>query len=294
MEYRYCYGGRKREHVLMLATNNGQDSVQPHRIFMTITTAQLNLRSAGQLFMTFAFLFMLSATSFAQEAGNAEVKARHSKMMETQFFMNQLMQLGFNNELRKELEVVNAQVDSIKKLAQDYQKDMMEFHSNNRESMLEVQKLCQDGKHEEARELTEEFQKKQTEFNDSYLEQAAETLLPHQIDRLRQIAKQQRVKNMNQFQDEFGIAASMADELGMGAAEKKRLIDTIKEARKEYYEAVASAKEMANEKITSALTTEQQEKMKEILGDNYDQSEMLRRMREDAMKKQKEAMKTRK
>ena len=78
-------------------------------------------------------------------------------------------------------------------------------------------------------ELSKEIQLRQKEFSESYLKKANETLLPHQVKRLQQISKQQRVKRMNQFQDEFGVAASMADELGLSEEERDRLVDAIKD-----------------------------------------------------------------
>lgn len=188
-------------------------------------------------------------------------------MMETQMFIQQLMQLGFNGELRKEIEVVDDQIESVKKLAQEYRREMMEFQMKNGKIQLEIQKLVKEARHEEARELSEDFQGKHELLAKEYIEKANEALLPHQIERLRQISKQQRVKSMNRFQDEFGIALSLADELGLTKEEKDKLIETIKRTRKKYYEEVAAAKKKANEEIMGVLTKEQQEKIREILGE---------------------------
>jgi predicted secreted Zn-dependent protease len=97
----------------------------------------------------------------------------------------------------------------------------------------------------------------------------------------------------NQYSDEFGMASSMAKELGLTPEESKKLNETIKEAREEYYEAVEAAKKKANEKIMSVLTIEQKEKMKQILGDLWDQDASRRKAREKAMKRSKEVMKKR-
>jgi competence protein ComGC len=241
------------------------------------------------MLFSIAIVLIFAIPSLAQqEDAMAKARERQAKMMETQMFMNQLMQLGFNGELRKELEIVDDQVESVKELAQDYQKEMMEFHRENGQIGIEIQKLVKEGKNAEAAELGKDYQDRNREFSESYMDQAAEVLLPHQIKRLKQISKRQGARYSNQFQDEFGIAASFADELGLSAEEKKRLIDTIKEARKEYYTTVADAKKKANEKIMSALTTEQKEKMKEIFGDEYDQQANQRKARIEMMKKQSE------
>ena len=210
-------------------------------------------------------------------------------MMETQMLMQQLMQLNFNTELRLELEIVDDQVDTVKELAQNYQREMMEFHAKHGKLAIEMQQLQRDGKQKEAQELGEKYQRLNQELSESYMTKAEEVLLPHQIQRLKQIAKRQSAKYTNQFQDEFGAVASIANEIGLSAEEKKELIDTIKQARAEYYETVAEAKKKANEKIMAALTTEQKEKIKEILGEEYDQEAMQRKAREELMKKQREA-----
>lgn len=221
----------------------------------------------------------------------AEMRQRQAKMMETQMFMQQLMQLGFNSGLRNELEIVDDQVESVKELAENYQREMMEFHQNSGQFGMEIQKLVKEGKNEEARKLSEEYQNRNNEFAESYMEKAAEVLLPHQITRLKQIARRQGAKYTNQFQDEFGVAATVADEIGLSAEEKERLEAAIREARKEYYATVEEAKKKANEKILSALTTEQQEKIREILGEEYDQEAMQRKARAEMMQKQRELMK---
>jgi len=258
---------------------------------MNKTIFKIRCNPVWMLF-SLAFVFAFAIPSLAQqEDAVAKMRKQQAKMMETQMFMQQLMQLGFNGELRKELEVVDDQVESVKELAQDYQREMMEFHRDNGQIGIEIQKLMKDGKHEEATKLGEEYQKRNTEFSEDYMEKATEVLLPHQILRLKQIAKRQGAKYSNEFQDEFGIASTVADEIGLSAEEKKRLTDAIKEARAEYYATVEEAKKKASEKILATLTTEQQEKMKEILGEEYDQEAMQRKARAEMMQKQQERMK---
>ena len=181
----------------------------------------------------------------------------------------------------------------VKDLAQNYQKDMLKFYTDNQESIQKMQQMFQDGDMKEATELGKAFQEKNTAFTQSYMDKVAEVLLPHQVDRLKQIAKQQVVKLTNKYSDEFGMASSMAKELDLTPEETEKLNETIKEAREEYYKSLAAAKKKANEKIMSVLTVEQKKKMKEILGDLWDQDETLRKTREDAVNKKQEAAKKR-
>lgn len=289
-----CYLEQVRKEFRICRDQSSIPLLQPNDIAMN-KIAFRNHRNRVCILFSIAIVFTFAIPSLAQDQDAlAKAKERQAKMMETQMLMNQLMMLGHDSELRKELEVVDDQVESVKELAQDYQTKMMEFHSKNGQIGIEIQKLVQEGKTAEAQELAEEYQERNREFTESYMEKAKEVLLPHQIERLRQIAKRQGAKFTNEFQDEFGLTATFADEIGLSAEEKKRLLDTIKEARNEYYATVEAAKKKANEKIMAALTTEQKEKMKEILGDEYDQQASQRKARVEMMKKQREMMEKRK
>ena len=248
------------------------------------------------MLFSLAIVFAIAFPSLAQDQQTVadEAKKRQAKMMETQMFMSQLMQLGYSSELRKELEVVDDQLDSVKELAQKYQQEMMEFHSKNSKLGIEIQKLYQAGKHAEAQELGKEYQQKSDEFNDNYMDKAAEVLLPHQVKRLKQIAKQQGARYTNEFQDEFGIPSAFADEMGLSAEQKKRLVDVTTKAREDYYAAIEDAKKKAMDKIMSALTSEQKEKMQDILGDEFDQQAAQRRNRSVMMSELRKRKKARK
>ena len=289
-----CYLEQVRKEFRICRDQSSIPLLQPNDIAMN-KIAFRNHRNPVCILFSIAIVFAFAIPSLAQDQDAlAKAKERQAKMMETQMLMNQLMMLGHDSELRKELEVVDDQVESVKELAQDYQSEMMKFHSKNAKIGIEIQKLVQEGKAEEAQELAAEYQERNREFTESYMEKAKEVLLPHQIERLRQIAKRQGAKYTNEFQDEFGLTATFADEIGLSAEEKKRLLDTIKEARNEYYATVEAAKKKANEKIMAALTTEQKEKLKEILGDEYDQQASQRKARVEMMKKQREMMEKRK
>ncbi|QEG20527.1 hypothetical protein [Mariniblastus fucicola] len=49
------------------------------------------------------FSGLLCAQNGSQSEAVKQAQQRQAKMMQTQFFMQQLMQLNFNSELRKEL-----------------------------------------------------------------------------------------------------------------------------------------------------------------------------------------------
>ena len=191
--------------------------------------------------------------------------------METQFLMSKIATLAYDEELRKELEVVDRQAYQLKELAKNHQSDTMKFYTDNSELISKLQEAKKKKGAEHSIELAKKFNQKKADFAKTYMDRLTDILLPHQVDRLKQLVKQQRIRLKSQFSDEFGMAASLADELGLDAEQKKSLNEAIKIARKEYYDSVAAAKKKAHEKIQSTLTAEQQKKMKEMVGEIWDQ-----------------------
>ena len=221
----------------------------------------------------FQFLssLVLVFSLFPLGQSEAQVNEAAQQKMETHFLISKIATLAYDVELRKQLDVVDDQANQLKELAKNHQTDTMKFYTDNTELITKLQGAAGKEGAEHSRELANEFNHKKAEFAKTYMDRLMDILLPHQVDRLKQLVKQQRTRLTNQFSDEFGIVASLADELGLDTEQKKSLNEAIKIARKEYYDSVAAAKKKANEKILSALTVEQQEKMKMIVGDIWDQ-----------------------
>ena len=221
----------------------------------------------------FQFLssLVLVFSLFPLGQSEAQVNEAAQQKMETHFLISKIATLAYDVELRKQLDVVDDQADKLKELAKNHQTDTMKFYTDNTELITKLQGAAGKEGAEHSIELANKFNQKKADFAKAYMDGLMDILLPHQVDRLKQLVKQQRTRLKNQFSDEFGIAASLADELGLDAEQKKGLNESIKIAREEYYDSVAAAKKKANEKILSALTVEQQEKMKKMVGDIWDQ-----------------------
>ncbi len=253
---------------------------------MNKTIFEIHCNPVWMLFsLVCVFVFAIPSVA-QQEEMVAEMRQRQAKTLQTQLFMHHLLQVGFSSELQEELEVVDHQVESLKELAEDYQRDMVEFRKKNVQVGLEIRKLMKEGNNEEAVKLGEESQNRNKELLERYMEKAAEVLLPDQIKRLKKIAKRRDVKYMNQPQGEFSVVATVADEIGLSMAEKERLKAAIREARKEYHATVKEAKKKAQEKILATLTPEQLENLKEIFGEDYVQDAMPRKSRTEMMEEQ--------
>lgn len=223
-----------------------------------------------------------------------EYMKNNKDQMERQMLLSQIIQVAYNQSLQDELSLVPEQVETVKTLGQEYQKKMMEFSTERQDEMMEIQELIKEGKNREAMEKSAEYQREFVELTRDIVERAEESLLPHQIERLKQISKQQTSKYSNNYGDEFGIPYGLADEIGLTEEEKRKLKKVIEEARKEYYSQVEKLKEEANERILDAIPSEKRDKLNEILGDFYDAEKQQRRTRDELRERQRRSLENKK
>ena len=213
----------------------------------------------------------LTVSASAQLQSSKRIQEISSNSM----MLGQLLQLVYNKGLMNELEILDDQMDKVKKIGQDYQKQMMEMTKANSEmytKMAEIQKRAAEGDKDakaEIKTLTAEYYEKMSESQSKTIKDLEEVLLPHQMKRLRQIARQQSFKWMKNS-DYFGIPYAMSNELDLSREQKKELKKVTDKIRKEFYEDVAKMRKKSMKKILDALTAEQREKFDDIVGDFYD------------------------
>jgi competence protein ComGC len=118
-----CYLEQVRKEFRICRDQSSIPLFQPNDIAMN-KIAFRNHRNPVCMLFSIAVVLTFAIPSLAQDQdAMAKAKERQAKMMETQMLMQQLMMLGHDSELRKELEVVDDQVESVKELAQDYQSE---------------------------------------------------------------------------------------------------------------------------------------------------------------------------
>lgn len=137
---------------------------------------------------------------------------------------------------------------------------------------------------ERGRELSTLIQ----EMNEEKKQRMETVLLPHQFERLRQIALQVQMK-------QEGEAATLASEkvaeaLGIDDEQKKRLEARAAEIRKELEEKIARLREEARDELLGELSGDQRKKLTEMTGRKFDVPtvdfrERVRKMREERQKK---------
>lgn len=113
-------------------------------------------------------------------------------------------------------------------------------------------------------------------------------LLPHQMDRLRQVALQMQMQKRGAAKTI--LSPDVAKELGIDKAQQKRIRKREKELTKEMEERIAKIKEETKEKLMSELTAEQKAKLAELSGKTFDykpvsMKDRIRKQIEGRMKK---------
>ncbi|MDA7879969.1 hypothetical protein OAU26_00015 [Mariniblastus sp.] len=99
-------------------------------------------------------------------------------------------------------------------------------------------------------------------------DQLESLLLPHQLERLKQVALQTHMK-------QAGTAGALAtdqvaDALGITSEQIENLKSRSKEINKKLQEDIESLKKEAQQELLGELTTDQQKKLKELTGDKYE------------------------
>lgn len=174
----------------------------------------------------------------------------------------------------KELELVDDQVEKIRELQQEMQKQMGEIFRNAAnvsgdnmgQMMREAQKVV--------RERTEE--------------KLAKVLLPHQVQRLKQLKLQMQLRNR-------GVHALAGDQLssalGLTDEQKQQLMEKQREAQQKLQERFQQLREqMQQEVIKNVLKPSQLQKLEKLTGEKYevkkpDYSSMYSRYRPAAKEK---------
>ena len=212
----------------------------------------------------------------AQTDKQREMMKRQQKQAQLQQVMMRLSSIMHNPALRDELDIVEDQVKELQQISQDFQKEIQTFNAAHSKKIMEVQELFRSGEQQKAMEMSTEFQRQMFEISEKHFKIVEKKLLPHQIKRIQQISKQEVLKYMSPFKDEFGIPFAIAEDLGLSPNEKKKLKETIEKAREKYYAKVLELKEKTHAEILKSIPADKREQVKEILGEIYDKVQTQR------------------
>ena len=154
------------------------------------------------------------------------------------------------------------QDENVKKdlgINEDQVKKLAEFQAKSREEMRQAFQGLRDLSAEERTAKFQELQKKMTEMNAAA---EKEILLPQQIERLKQISLQLRLRRTEVLRSD-----DMVKELGITEAQKEALQKAQTDAEAELQDKTAKLREESRQKVLSVLTPDQQAKLKSLIGE---------------------------
>lgn len=176
-----------------------------------------------------------------------------------------------NSDIQKEIEMAGDQLKEFKEMQESLRKAISERMADVGKGNLDPQRFKEVG--EIVREMTEQQQARLEKM-----------LLPHQLDRLKQIAMQ---RYLNQSGEANALTNKhLAEELGISSEQQERLKKRSDEIKEELQAKIEELKEQAREKLLQELTPQQRQQFKEMIGNRYEfkpsneLSERIQRVRE--------------
>lgn len=165
----------------------------------------------------------------------------------------------------KELELVDEQVKKLEELHQEATKMQQEALAEFRSVSYQT-----DGKYdaEKYRAMSAEYQKARAEVTEKVTKAIEDILLPHQVDRMKQIQIQSQIKS-------YGVgalqSALLADALEITDEQMKELAEKRAAAQKKLAEEYARIKaELQEEVLADVLTKKQLRELESLKGEPYE------------------------
>ncbi len=174
-----------------------------------------------------------------------------------------LVGLVSREEVQQEIQLVDEQRDKVMEISEAARDKM-------RDEMRSMFSEMRDLSGEERRERFGEIRSKMEEMNADVESQLKKALLPHQLERLKQIDLQQRM----QSRGEGGLSSrAVSEALDLTDEEREKLEKKAEEVRAELQAKIREAQAEAREKILEALPAEKKAKLEEMLGDTFQMNE---------------------
>lgn len=171
-----------------------------------------------------------------------------------------LIGLAARDEVQQELQLVDEQKDKVRDLADD-------MRNKAGQQMRSMFRDMQDLSDEERRAKFGEIQSKAQEMAKDADKKLEGILLPHQLERLKQIDLQNKIRQRGSdaltngdVAEALNLTDDQRDKLEKRAAEVQQELDTkIKELRAD-----------ARKKVIDVLTPDQQAQLQKMMGDSFD------------------------
>lgn len=162
-----------------------------------------------------------------------------------------------NEGVRKELGIVDEQVEKLQAIAE-----------KQREQMGTLFQGLRDLSREERDAKMEELREKMQKATEDMKKEVDTILLPNQVKRLEQIARQMR----SRMAGGGGVANidTLATELKLSDDQKEKLRQKAQEVEKKLREKTAKLRQEAEDELLSVLSPEQRTQWKEMIGESFE------------------------
>ncbi len=231
-------------------------------------------------FRSRALVVFLAAVSTSTAAAHAQgIQQSHGPVSEEIRLFNLYVTLESNPDLSSALDLSPDQRRELREIVAEFRKrQSARLETFRRDMQAGDRMLAQKLYVEENRELRDEtYQRFEV------------ALLDHQVKRLKQILRQQSVRQLGwpggpQYSlsnDSLSLPLQVAKDLELTQHEIDSLEEAVEQIRDEMQAEIQRAKEKALEKVLGELTSEQRKKFRELVGDPYDfEASQLSRMEE--------------
>ncbi|MBM4000644.1 MAG: hypothetical protein FJ297_14095 [Planctomycetes bacterium] len=156
------------------------------------------------------------------------------------------------DQIQQELELIDPQVEKIRELQSDLRKRQADLMRN----------MAKDGLRQP--DVMAAIQDELKEMRETTRAEIEKLLLPHQADRLRQIALQAKLQRRGTANGLMGD--ELAEALELTDSQKDRLRERAKEIEQELQREIARLRQKAEEQIVAELTPAQRGKLEQMLG----------------------------
>lgn len=159
----------------------------------------------------------------------------------------------------------DTQVQKELELMEDQQKQLLNLQQTFAQQISE---LVRDRKKQSTKEDGQALKTAIREAREEQRKQMEGILLPHQLDRLKQVALQMKMKSRGDMQ--MLTDQELAQKLEISEEQKERLKQRAAEIKAEMEDEIAQLKKKARQKLLRELTAEQRKQLEEMLGNEFD------------------------
>lgn len=166
-----------------------------------------------------------------------------------------LLNLLMNENVQKELDFIDDQAEQVEELQQEFREEMRFMFEDMRNGGGD------------RNEMFQQMREKMGELNKDFNSKAEELLIDDQLKRLKQLQNQSR---MNGGVERALQNESFREELDITDEQMEELREKAEEVREWINKEVAKIREEGQKKVLSVLTSEQQDRIKEMVGESFD------------------------